>query len=258
MPRPRKIAETRQTLPLAPGLVAPYHIITEAGRNGYRISVTRTAVMLRLDAVYGEEERQKLIRWGEAWAQKTFADKPQAFEHFRTAAPPDSGMIRVMNEEYRVDVKTHRLDQHLALETGPGQVTLRLAEVGERDRARATEKILAKYFGNHYLATVARRVHELNDRHFRRTVRQVKLSDSYSRWGSCSSTGNINLATRLLMAPPAVLDAVIIHELAHLVEANHGNNFWRLVREALPNYLEYDEWLKEHGGELRFRLQPVE
>ena len=113
-------------------------------------------------------------------------------------------------------------------------------------------KLLAKYFAGIYLPEITRRVHELNAAHFQRPINHVKLSDTYSRWGSCSHKGNINLATRLLLAPPEVLDAVIIHELAHLVEQNHSSRFWAQVERALPNYKEYDVWLKQHGKELLF------
>ncbi|MDV7393186.1 M48 family metallopeptidase, partial [Arthrospira platensis SPKY1] len=68
-----------------------------------------------------------------------------------------------------------------------------------------------------------------------------------SNWGSCSSGRNINLSTRLLFAPPAVQDYVIIHELAHLVELNHSDRFWKLVSEIMPDYEEKEKWLKEYG-----------
>ena len=73
-----------------------------------------------------------------------------------------------------------------------------------------------------------------------------------SNWGSCSSNKIINLSTRLLFAPPEVIDYVIIHELAHLVEANHSKRFWDLVASKMPNYKEQEQWLKTHGRHLDF------
>jgi len=95
-------------------------------------------------------------------------------------------------------------------------------------------------------------VHELNERHFQQPIDQVRLKYNHSNWGSCSNKGNINLSTRLLFAPPEVIDYVIIHELAHRLEMNHSPRFWKLVADAMPNYREQERWLKEHGKGLGF------
>ena len=71
-------------------------------------------------------------------------------------------------------------------------------------------------------------------------------------WGSCSEKGNINISTRLLFAPEDVLEYVCIHELAHLIEQNHSEKFWQLVKNAMPNYQEKRKWLKENGDSICF------
>jgi predicted metal-dependent hydrolase len=88
---------------------------------------------------------------------------------------------------------------------------------------------------------------ELNAIHFQRPVRNVYLKYNHSNWGSCSVGSNINLSTRLLFAPPDVIDYVIIHELAHLIEQNHSNRFWAQVARAMPDYERHERWLKDHG-----------
>jgi len=171
--------------------------------------------------------------------QLTFGDLGYTFE--------------IRDQRYLIDVDTHDLKSHRIARVADGQLEVLLS----RNDARTASgdiiaKLLAKYFAGIYLPEITRRVHELNAAHFQRPINHVKLSDTYSRWGSCSHKGNINLATRLLLAPPEVLDAVIIHELAHLVEQNHSSRFWAQVERALPNYKEYDVWLKQHGKELLF------
>lgn len=81
-------------------------------------------------------------------------------------------------------------------------------------------------------------------------VRQVRLRSQSSRWGSCSSTGNINYNWRLILAPPHVLDYVAAHEVAHLVEMNHSPAFWATVTRTLPDMERGRAWLKAHGREL--------
>ncbi len=67
-----------------------------------------------------------------------------------------------------------------------------------------------------------------------------------SRWGSCSSKGNINLNLTLIQTPSFVIDYVIIHELAHLKELNHSKKFWEIVERFCPDYQQAKFWLKEH------------
>lgn len=97
---------------------------------------------------------------------------------------------------------------------------------------------------------VVARVQELNARHFGFKVGTVTLRDQRTRWGSCSGLGNISLNFRLLYAPDEALDYVIIHELAHLKEQNHGPAFWALVAGAMPEYRSAQAWLKQNGGSI--------
>ncbi|WP_375452345.1 M48 family metallopeptidase [uncultured Devosia sp.] len=81
-------------------------------------------------------------------------------------------------------------------------------------------------------------------------VRTIKLRSQSSRWGSCSSSGNLNYNWRLIIAPPHVLDYVAAHEVAHLREMNHSAAFWANVKRTLPDMERGRAWLKAHGREL--------
>lgn len=78
----------------------------------------------------------------------------------------------------------------------------------------------------------------------------IRIKDQRSRWGSCSSQGNLNFNWRILLAPEPVCDYVIIHELCHLVFMDHSANFWNLVESICPGYKQYRKWLKENGKQL--------
>ncbi|MDO4547471.1 MAG: SprT family zinc-dependent metalloprotease [Clostridia bacterium] len=80
-----------------------------------------------------------------------------------------------------------------------------------------------------------------------RSPKAVKLREQRTRWGSCSSAGNINLNWKLVMAPAQVLDYVVVHELCHLFELNHSPAFWRRVRGVMPDYEYWKKWLKDNG-----------
>ena len=75
----------------------------------------------------------------------------------------------------------------------------------------------------------------------------VTVREQKTRWGSCSSLGNLNFNWKLIMAPPHALDYVVVHELCHLFELNHKKQFWALVERVLPDYRESKKWLKENG-----------
>jgi predicted metal-dependent hydrolase len=79
---------------------------------------------------------------------------------------------------------------------------------------------------------------------------RIAIKDTRSRWGSCSSKGNLNFSWRLLLGPEAVLDYVIAHEVAHLKELNHSPAFWAHVATLCPDYKTQRAWLRKHGREL--------
>lgn len=78
----------------------------------------------------------------------------------------------------------------------------------------------------------------------------VRITDTTSRWGSCSSTRTLSFSWRIIMAPPEVLHYLAAHEVAHLREMNHSENFWNLVREICPDMASHKAWLKTNGNRL--------
>ena len=76
---------------------------------------------------------------------------------------------------------------------------------------------------------------------------RIMISDLRYRWGSCTPKNNLNFNWRLIKAPMPVIDYVIAHELAHLIEPNHTTRFWNVVKAQIPMYQMAKNWLKEHG-----------
>ncbi len=75
----------------------------------------------------------------------------------------------------------------------------------------------------------------------------VQITGAERRWGSCSPGGRLHFSWRLVMAPPEVIDYVIVHELTHISQPDHSSEFWRKVRDVMPDYEKRRDWLKEHG-----------
>ena len=85
--------------------------------------------------------------------------------------------------------------------------------------------------------------------------KKITLRDTKSRWGSCTSDGKLMFSWRLIMAPPEILDYVAAHEVAHLSHLNHSKEFWNTVAFLLPEFSNYQNWLKINGQLLqRYRF----
>lgn len=81
-------------------------------------------------------------------------------------------------------------------------------------------------------------------------VRRICLRDQQTRWGSCSASGVLSFSWRLVLAPPFILDYVAAHEVAHILEMNHGPRFWKIVDRAVPRLEEAKAWLRHEGSDL--------
>lgn len=75
---------------------------------------------------------------------------------------------------------------------------------------------------------------------------RITIREQKTRWGSCSSKGNLNFNWKLVLVPPELLDYVVVHELAHRIEMNHSQQFWAVVEQEMPDYKERRKCLKEY------------
>ncbi len=115
--------------------------------------------------------------------------------------------------------------------------TLTLRAIGEAQGRREARAVVTE-------------VAEAEARRLGVTYAALQIRDQRTRWGSCSPRGTLTFNWRLVLAPHAVLDYVVVHELCHLREAKHGPAFWRLVEQARPDYKAPRAWLRRHGHEL--------
>lgn len=75
----------------------------------------------------------------------------------------------------------------------------------------------------------------------------ITVRDTTSRWGSCSRSGSLSFSWRLVLAPKEILQYVVAHEIAHILEMNHSKKFWDIVEKLFPNYKEARQWLRANG-----------
>ncbi len=86
------------------------------------------------------------------------------------------------------------------------------------------------------------------------TYGRITIRSQKSKWGSCSSKGNLNFNCLLMLTPPEVIDSVVVHELCHRKEMNHSERFYREVLRAFPDYYKWHGWLRKNGGVLLARM----
>ncbi len=110
---------------------------------------------------------------------------------------------------------------------------------------RAKERLLG-WYKKQALKEISARV-ETAARKLNLNCHSIKISNAKTNWGSCGPKNNLHFNWKLIMAPEAVVDYVIIHELTHIAEKNHSRKFWNKVEAAMPEYKKYRKWLRENG-----------
>jgi predicted metal-dependent hydrolase len=201
-------------------------------------------MVLRLDAKNGGlvmtlpkraslAEALKFAQLSSAWITRTFAkQKPKI-------AIADGAEILFRGEKLRL----------VCLGGARGLIRIADGVISVPGDLAHVERRLLDYFKKQALGdlTEASRLYAglMGTKYSRLTIR-----DQRSRWGSCSASGALNYSWRLVLAPIFVLDYVAAHEVAHLLQMNHGPKFWRLVLTHCPHSRQAKEWLKHHGREL--------
>lgn len=128
----------------------------------------------------------------------------------------------------------------------------KIKETKERFEAEPTEKLTREKviaLAEEALKVIPERV-EYFAKVIGVTYGKITIRNQKTRWGSCSSKGNLNFNCLLMLAPPEVLDYVVVHELCHRKQMNHSKAFWLEVEKVLPDYKEARKWLKEEGSQM--------
>ena len=128
----------------------------------------------------------------------------------------------------------------------------KIKETKERFEAEPTEKLTREKviaLAEEALKVIPERV-EYFAKVIGVTYGKITVRNQKTRWGSCSSKGNLNFNCLLMLAPPEVLDYVVVHELCHRKQMNHSKAFWTEVEKVFPDYKKSRKWLKEEGSQM--------
>ena len=221
-------------------------------RNDSRVSVSKSAVNIRLPRSLTREELFRELLRMKAWAKQQIFEKPQRYKRDEAKTYKDGDVLQVGNEQYVLHVSFKEKQSSSARIIG-NTIQLAIAsQLSEQRKNRHISSLLSRCVAKKRISYLHDKIDGLNNTHFNQRLKKIFFKNNKSNWGSCSEQGNLNISTRLLFAPDDVLEYVCIHELAHLIEFNHSDAFWALVEKTMPDYKQKEQWLKEHGGRCMF------
>jgi predicted metal-dependent hydrolase len=219
-----------------PAIGAPVaiRVSPRARRIGLRIDAAERRVELVLPRGVSARTGLRFLATKRGWVEARLEALPQPVPFVEGAIVPVLGV-------------SHRIRCEFDLTAPPVRI------IDGEIRVHDDPLHLARRVRNHLLGMAQT---EISSRAYRlaasigREVARVSVRDTKSRWGSCSRQGNLSFCWRLILAPESVLDQVVAHEVAHLVEMNHGPRFWRLVESLAPGGAGARAWLKQHRAQL--------
>jgi len=233
------------------GINVPLKVYREM-RRGSRFYLGRNGGILRLPALMSPHQQNEETARFYAWVRQKVRAKHAMQIHFTEKRYNSGDVLHIGGRDYTLHIE-HTVNKNHTAQLKNGVIYFRLSgSADESEKRKATKHLLSRILAQDFLPAITERVRQLNESHIRKKVNSIRLKYNLSNWGSCSSKGNINLSTCLLFAPSDVVDYVIIHELAHLVEMNHSPRFWQLVEKAIPAYKEKKAWLKKNWGSCDF------
>lgn len=228
------------------GQKIPFVIIHEK-RRSVRVAFGAKAITLRLPAAMANVKKLQHIEQSRDWAVKQLRLKPGLLTKFFGREYKHGDILQVGSRQYFISFLHHDRKTNRALLKG-NLLELHLSSENKEDQqAEILRYLISRAISNDFYPEIEKRVHELNAKYFKKNIKEIKIKLSQTNWGSCSTQGNINLSARLLFAPSIVIDYVIIHELAHMLEHNHSARFWAVVSKVMPDYEIHDKWLNKNS-----------
>lgn len=232
------------------GHMLPVRYYQELGRRSIRMTFGKDAILFRvpLESMISEKTEKEYWDWFMENAIKHIRKDPSIINMYISKSYQDGQEYPIEGKTYILHIKEQKRKTLEASVSGSNIAITIPSGMSDEVRNKSIKSILSRIISRDRKDEVIRRIQELNFLHFKiPDINKVALKYTTSNWGSCSTNGNINLSSRLLFAPQDVLDYVIIHELAHFFERNHSARFWKVVRDAMPDYKMQEKWLKENG-----------
>lgn len=226
------------------GRRVPYRVVRSTRARRLRVTVKEGQVTVTLPRGVRESEAERLLQQHGAWLLKHL-DAPTRRKKPAQTLPADVILLRGTAHRIEVIEEPERLSR-LRVEEKSGRLLVRVPP-GTREPPR---RLVVPW-----LKAQARLIIEASVRRqsacMSVTYKIISIRDQRTRWGSCSNQGSLSFNWRLVMAPPAVLEYVVVHELAHRRQQNHSKAFWQVVAQYYPDFKAARAWLRANASLLR-------
>lgn len=223
------------------GDTVEYRIVESDDATQPRIDVDIHEVKVVLPSG-SDVDPENLLQENAKWV----VEKKRKFDNYRDQAP-SRNFVEGASWPYLGDLR--ELSVELVEEHHVSDENLILSKAAVE--ARSIKSELESFYRQEARTHLQERIQHYSER-MGVEPRQLELRNQRTRWASCSPNQTLSFNWRLVMAPPNVIDYIVVHELAHLQEQNHTNRFWHIVSQYDPNYQAHAEWLKENSPKLIF------
>ena len=233
----------------------PVRIYSE-WRSNRRISIGKKGVHIRLPLTVTLSNNAPWRKWALLWLTQQFHKNPILKTRFTSPDIRPSQIVRTTHKTYQLQNFEISQRKHPIGKVVKNNITIQGgSNFFENEDQRSLQRVIEKSISKDQHDWLANKVETLNKRFYNKPYRKVLIKHNSSNWGSCSSSGNINISFRTLLTPNEIIDYVIVHELAHLSEMNHGIRFWNLVEQAIPDYKTKDKWLRTTGRQVHLKFE---
>ena len=232
--------------------------VRHQARANARATIGARGLLIRLPSAAGAAACDEDVAFLLRWAVRTIGRDPQRYRPRAPRRYRDGDLLSAGGDRFRLRIApAARVTNGVrlaGLEPDGARVIRILLAARQTAAARqhALPRLVSRGLALAKEPELRQRVAALNEQFFRGRLGTVRFRFTRNRWGSCSAGGNISISTRALLAPGAVFDYVLIHELAHLVEFNHSPRFWQAVAAAAPDYRRHQAWLRRHHRDCQF------
>lgn len=228
------------------GQSIPVYIYQERRRSN-RISITKRGVHIRIPIGFKTSNEASWREWARTWLSKQLSKRPDIAERHNTKKYVDGYTVSTPYKDYVLRLsKSERRSSKGVLDND--QILIEAnQDLSEAYLAKTIRTLMSRLIAGDQLERVKQRIHAINDHYFKLPIKDIRIKNNSSNWGSCSSNGNINISIKTLLAPTDVQDYIFVHELAHRLEMNHSPAYWDIVRKVMPDYEQKEDWLKANS-----------
>ena len=229
-----------------PSVPFPYEIVRSARRRSISIEIAKAQVVVRAPFFVAKAELEKFVAEKSVWVQQKLAEQTQELLAVPEHTYVDGSKLPFLGRQITLVVRTQpRADVVLYGE----QLLVILSSRSRLDDEEQARRLVSVWYQEQALALLTEKT-DLAAQRVGKNHSGVTIRATRSKWGHCTIDGAIQYNWQILLAPEAIVDYLVAHEVSHLRHHNHSAAFWALVASICPDYKRRRAWLKANGAQL--------